>query len=431
MKDKKILILSHAFNMDGRAASQTITDKIPYLITSGITPIILSATTGSKDSDIEHHQLFPAGPAGLKFDLRHYLKSRVQPKKLYKLLMLFISIILLPFIFLEKLALGLQSQWSWSITAYIYAVRLIKKNNIKLIYSTGGAYSAHICAYWLKKTCSITWICEIHDPLISPTATRLSRDHVFQKKLEAKIARHADLIWWFTQGALISALNRHPEIKNKSCQIIPGVEQPKHRANYGRTNKFITAHFGSLSKTRSLDKFLQGVKLIADRNQSFKEDFQLHVYGSNLDQDSLNQANHLNLKDHIFCKGRIEYDHINQISGRDQVLLKMQLADCLLLLHGETADCSEYIPSKIYEYFWANRPIFGLTYSNNELNEMILSRNGFIAKSDEPTSISITLETIYTMWKNGGIDQYNKFDPIDVSQSVKKIIHECTIRNLL
>ena len=40
---KSWLILSHGFNMDGRASSQTITDKMPYLLEAGIKPIVFSA----------------------------------------------------------------------------------------------------------------------------------------------------------------------------------------------------------------------------------------------------------------------------------------------------------------------------------------------------------------------------------------------------
>ena len=43
---KRWLILSHGFNMDGRAASQTITDKIPHLLGAGIQLHVLSAITG-------------------------------------------------------------------------------------------------------------------------------------------------------------------------------------------------------------------------------------------------------------------------------------------------------------------------------------------------------------------------------------------------
>ena len=42
------LVLSHGFNMDGRAASQTITDKIPHLLKLGIEPVVVSAITGKK-----------------------------------------------------------------------------------------------------------------------------------------------------------------------------------------------------------------------------------------------------------------------------------------------------------------------------------------------------------------------------------------------
>ena len=66
------LILSHAFNMDGRAASQTITDKVPYLIDAGIRLHVLSAITGIKDTRFPHQQLIAWGPSAFRFDFRHW-----------------------------------------------------------------------------------------------------------------------------------------------------------------------------------------------------------------------------------------------------------------------------------------------------------------------------------------------------------------------
>ena len=65
------LIIAHAFNMDGRAASQTITDKLPHLHNAGIEIVVLSGVSGRQDTQVEHHQLWPMGPAGIKFELRH------------------------------------------------------------------------------------------------------------------------------------------------------------------------------------------------------------------------------------------------------------------------------------------------------------------------------------------------------------------------
>ena len=86
------LVLSHGFNMDGRAASQTITDKIPHLLKLGIEPIVVSAITGRKDKVIEHHQVLPAGPVALRFDLRHYLKQRISSRFFYRIAMTAISL---------------------------------------------------------------------------------------------------------------------------------------------------------------------------------------------------------------------------------------------------------------------------------------------------------------------------------------------------
>jgi UDP-glucose:(heptosyl)LPS alpha-1,3-glucosyltransferase len=43
------LVLSHAFNMDGRAASQTITDKLPHLEAAGVELVVLSGVSGRQD----------------------------------------------------------------------------------------------------------------------------------------------------------------------------------------------------------------------------------------------------------------------------------------------------------------------------------------------------------------------------------------------
>jgi len=51
-EDKPVLlILSHGFNMDGRAASQAITDKIPHLLDLGIEPVVISAITVKRQVD--------------------------------------------------------------------------------------------------------------------------------------------------------------------------------------------------------------------------------------------------------------------------------------------------------------------------------------------------------------------------------------------
>jgi hypothetical protein len=190
------LILSHGFNMDGRAASQTITDKIPHLINAGINPIVLSAITGRKDEQIEHHQILPAFPVALRFDLRHYLKQRIRSRYAYRMLMLVVTTILIPFMLLEKLFVRIETHWSWAITAFLYGARIIKRSRPTVIYSTGGAYSAHLAGYWLSRRFQLPWIAEIHDPMVYPGLTKSRMRMRFSLWLEGIICKNAALVWW-------------------------------------------------------------------------------------------------------------------------------------------------------------------------------------------------------------------------------------------
>ena len=141
--------------MDGRAASLTVTDKIPYLLKEGIQLHVLSAITGSKDTRFPHQQLIAWGPAAFRFDFRHWFANRFGRNIAYKIITPLVSAILAPFILIEKLLFGYSSQWSWAFPAYFNGLKLINEGKVNLVYSSGGAWSAHLAGLWLKKKTKI------------------------------------------------------------------------------------------------------------------------------------------------------------------------------------------------------------------------------------------------------------------------------------
>src|ERR1700752_1320110 len=146
--------------MDGRAASQTITDKVPHLRAAGVEPIVISAVTGTHARDIEHHQLLPWSPVGLRFDVRHVLRRHLRNKALYNAVLGLISLALLPFYLLEKALVRLEPHWSWAIPAARRGAKIIRGRKPVLIYSTGGANAAHWAAYKLAMRFGLPWIAE-------------------------------------------------------------------------------------------------------------------------------------------------------------------------------------------------------------------------------------------------------------------------------
>ena len=435
LQKKNWLILSHGFNMDGRASSQTITDKIPYFLDAGIKPIVLSAITGKKDDRFQHKQFLAWGPAAFRFDFRHWIANKYGRGFLYKLLTRTVSILLAPLIGLEKLSLGYSSQWSWAMPAFMHGLRLIRQKKVNLIFSTGGSWSAHLAGLWLKKRTGLPWIAEIHDPLVirkDPNDQGFNkpknRDAQFRQYLEKQICKYADLVWWFTDGALhyakVRNVNLNASNDARGIVVIPGAEPPVNKSSaslhaYG--NKLNLCHFGSLAKDRSLSTILLAVFALIKKYPEAREAIQIHAYGAPLDELSKQAIESFACQDLFLAHGRLEMDHKTSKSGRERVIEKMQIADVLILLHGDDEWCAEYIPSKYYEYLWTGRPIWAITHRNVQLDEMIQERGGYLSHSGDLEGINMALERIWLDWSGKKLLR-PQWMPIGVDQAVATIL---------
>lgn len=437
MSEKKSwLILSHGFNMDGRASSQTITDKIPYLLEAGIQPIVFSAITGMQDQRFPHRRFLAWGPAAFRFDFRHWIANQYGRGFIYKLLTRTVSIVLAPFIGLEKLILGYSSQWSWAMPAFIHGLGLVRSGKVDLVFSTGGAWSAHLAGLWLKKWTGIAWIAEIHDPLVirkNPNdqgfGTPKNRDARFRYCLEQQLTKYADHVWWFTDGAVHYAKVRNPNLNTlgnaHGFMVLPGAEPPAGVTSvrsHSYLDKLNLCHFGSLANDRSLSTILHALVPLFEKYPEARERIRVHAYGAPLDPLSLQALKSLGFEDVLLAHGRLEKDPITGKSGRERVLEKMQQADVLILLHGNDEWCAEYIPSKFYEYLWAGRPIWGITHRNPQLDEMLENRGAYLSHEGDQAGIFMALERIWLDWQNKQL-QTPSGSPIGVDQAVTTILN--------
>ena len=423
--------------MDGRASSQTITDKIPYFLEVGVKPIVLSAITGAKDARFTHRQFLAWGPAAFRFDFRHWIANQYGRGFVYKLLTRTVSVLLAPFIGLERLFLGYSSQWSWAMPAFMHGWRLIRQGKVDLIFSTGGAWSAHLAGLWLKKKTGLPWIVEIHDPLVirkTPNDQGFekpkNRDAQFRQYLEKQICKNADLVWWFTDGALHYSKVRNSNLNTKAnahgFMVLPGAKPPgglEMTQVHGYSDKLNLCHFGSLANDRSLSTILNALATLLKKYPQAREYIRVHAYGAPLDSLTLEAIKLFNFQDVLLAHGRLEKDPATGISGRERVVVKMQTADVLILLHGNDEWCAEYIPSKFYEYLWAGRPIWGITHRNPQLDQMLKERSAYLSHEGDLEGISMALERIWLDWQQKCL-MIPVGVPIGVDQAAYKILSE-------
>lgn len=420
-------MLAHAFNMDGRAASQTITDKLPHLERAGIEVVVLSGALAVQDRHYEHHRLWPLGPAGIRFELRHVLRQRVRHPLLYRLLMTLASLPLLPGLVIEKLLRPLESSWSWWFSAYLKGRALARQRPFDLIYSTGGAYAAHLAARALQRRLGLPWMAEVHDPFITPGQTPRTPHERMKARVEALICRHADVAIWFTEQALASARARHPELGARGRVLLPGIDAPfAELPPYRPGPKFVIGHFGSLSATRNLVPFIQALEALQVRRPELVAATELQVTGGPLDAVSAARIQSSPVRGCIRHLGRIEADPVSGLSGREQILRRMRSVDVLLLLHGEEPICAEYIPSKLYEYLWMQRPILATVHHNPQMAAMLRGQGHQVVETgqggDSVAALAAALERLYDRWRAEGLPDSGHSSPYTTAAAVQQLL---------
>ena len=427
MYRQRWLVLAHAFNMDGRASSQTITDKVPHLRAAGIELVVLSGVSGVRDRALEHHQLWPSGPAGIRFELRHVLRRRFHNPVVYRMLMTLASLLLLPGLIIEKLLRPVESSWSWWLSAYLQGRALARIRPFDLIYSTGGAFAAHLAGHALKRRLRTPWFAEVHDPFITPGSTPQTSQQKMQARVEALICREADVAVWFTEQALASARRRHPELGERGKMMIPGIDPPfKELPPYRPGPKFVVGHFGSLSATRNLVPFIEALETLQTRRPELVAATELQVTGGPLDAVSAARIDTSPVRACVRHLGRIEADPVSGLSGREQILRRMRSVDVLLLLHGEEPICEEYIPSKLYEYLWMQRPILATVYRNPQMAAMLREQGHDSVKTgdqgDTTAEFVKALETLFDRWVCAELPDSGRNSPYTTQAAVGQVL---------
>ena len=375
-KSEHWLVLSHCYNMDGRAASQLIKPRVAELSKRGIKCTVISAPNGAYDPSVfKHSRVFSCFPAGLKFELRHWIRREIQSKTLQRILLSLNNILLSPFALIERTLIPLESQWSWFFGSFSCGIFSISKarNPISLIYSTGGPVGGHFASILLSKIFRTPCVCEIQDPLFfdSPEWNPKGRSKSLYRMIEKCILKHSDATAFMSKTAMSRAILRTKTDPKQAHFIYSGAPnekqcQPKEFNN--ASSKITLAHFGTLADRRNLNALFQSLTQVIGKQPNAKEILKVELYGF-LDQMVEKSISSFAFKSMISVQGTIPHE---------LALEKMAQSDVLLLIQDDTYIAEETIPSKIYEYLQKNKPVLALV-NNEGLFKNLLEYNCYCA----------------------------------------------------
>lgn len=404
------LVLSYFANIDGKAASQHLDDRVPHLRSLGIEPLILSSICGERNPELAHFTVPSLSPSGVRFELR-YLRRR---NRTLKLALLPFYLVILPLYFIEKLLLNLDSQWSWFPMGFLRGLRLCKALSPEVIYSTGGPVSAHIAAALLAHFTKIPWIAEIQDPLVHEAVSRGKAALIITAAVERLILGRASAIVYLTDAARKLALARTGADPSKVHVIYPGAAPPRLEPfTWTKTEVCRFAHFGSLGGPRNVGTFLDALDRIVAADSELKDRVRLDLYGT-MDEVSRKQIAAFKYPGMITDFGKVP---------RQEALRAMQKSDILLLIQQRDALSFYTIPSKIYEYFQVNRPILGLVFRNPGLVELLKKYGHFTAEADSSEETTLSVLEIIRNWRTSGLE--SKLDPsvpFTIAAAVQKLV---------
>ncbi len=365
------LLVSYYANVNGRAASHHIDDRLSAFRHAGIDITVLSSMLGPRYQNENHVRVVSAMPSAVLDEIKASVKRNRQHGLIMQLLRVLIQVLItIPVGLLsivERLLMRRDKRWSWQFTARVRGWLWAKKHKPELVFSTGGPASAHEAARWIAKQLNLPLVCEFQDPLpfqYPPTDTRI---HEYHLQLETQLASEANALIYLTQGAVESANERFkhlPSIRAKVFAILSGA--PKNVApSKSVEKKRVLAHIGTLSGTRNLEALLQALTLLSTEDEQLSERFSVQLAGT-LDKNVVQSINGFALKEQIEALGR---------QPREALEAVVATADILLLIQNTGPIAKETIPSKAFEYLQTGRPILGLI-DNNEQLKTILQEHG-------------------------------------------------------
>ena len=404
------IIFSYFSNIDGKASSQHIDDRIPHLASLGVKPFIVSSICGDQARGVAHYRVPSIAPSGVRFELR-YIKRK---NKILRCAAVPLLAAILPLYLIEKAIINLESQWSWFPLAFLRGLLLHRRFHFERIYSTGGPASAHFAAGLLARCAKIPWIAELQDPIVFKDWTRSKTALRINSWLERFILARASSVVFLTEGARETAVCRTAADAAKTHVIYPGANAAGEPQTIYRKENFCRfAHFGSFGGSRNPQTFMEGLQTVLDQKPDLIEKVRFDFYGT---MDSLSS------KLIAMFKYRQVVTDFGKVSRLD-AQRAMRKSDALVLIQNLDDISYETIPSKVYEYLQADRPILGLVYKNPDLNKILLEQGHFAAEADSPAEISARISQILERWDRGDWDGRSFPDsPYTVSGAAEKLL---------
>jgi glycosyltransferase involved in cell wall biosynthesis len=276
----------------------------------------------------------------------------------------------------------------WVPIAAKAGMEICRRKDVGLIYTTSPPHSTHLAGYFISKRAHKPWIADFRDPW-TLNAYRGNRpiDKLLikiEKKMEGIVLKKSSIILANTQSNRTNLLNNFQFLNdNKVIHLSNGWEEFPEAVNQNKRSKLYTiVHAGTFyprfkpyALFYALAAWRKGT--LGTNVPPFNKNIQIILLGAN-DSETNSIVNNLNLNDMVQMRPWVRFSEARRI---------MRRADLLWASLGFNKISSTYIPSKLYEYIAAERPILGF-FPEGEASNLIKSTGtGIVFNNNDNTKL--------------------------------------------
>ncbi|MGM0396665.1 MAG: glycosyltransferase family 4 protein [Bacillota bacterium] len=395
---EKVLIIANEFPPMGGAGVQRTTKFVKYLRDFGLEPVVV---TKEHVADLTDKSLLQDIPEGVKV---HRLKpyDTVNRKGIWRL----------PMKFLGTRIISPDSEYFWYRLNRDKVMDIVKKEGIKLVYTTSFPYSSHILGLHLKKNMpELRWVADFRDEW---TNNPYHRDSIYkrikfkgEKRMELQVTEGCDYFITNTPLMLENFIADNPSLQGRSTFIPNGYDEEDFQELANERDdgeKFVVTYTGSLYGRRNLDEFMEGLKISIDKNEIRKDDLQIRIVGNIYDKVIDSYARKFNLEGQIKSYGYLPHKESIQMLFN---------SDIILLVIGKGKGSKNFYTGKIFEYIRSDRPILAIVPEDGVAAQVIReTKTGEVVDPEDIEGVSNAISGYYSEWKKGTIDHNPDWDKI-------------------
>lgn len=305
--------------------------------------------------------------------------------------------------------------------------RVLKNEEIDLIFSTSAPYTDHLIALEIKKKTNLPWVADFRDPWVGNKFIYDRYDEkrkAKERKLEAEVVKYADKVINVTEDITNIYKSRYPEFEHKFITITNGFDIADKVETIESSDKFIINYSGIVVDGQSPEVLLKAIESIAEENEQFKRDVLINFTGTICDK-------YLYLFENDKLKNNIR---INSYVPHGVILKEMKNAAINVVILPDTEESKGIYTGKIFDYILSERPILGIMPLGGIASELINSRKiGISVDYNDLDSIKKYIKEVYEKWarreelNTSSIELCSEFNRVNLTGKLVDIFDELIV----